>query len=95
MRIRNANWTFDITAYEHDTVKSLQQTIMQELGILDNQKIEFTCRSKVLSAGLTLKQERLESGEIVDVMVRRPDGRFDYYIDSCDQQGGRVLHTNS
>ena len=43
MWIRNANWTFDITEYEHDTVKSLQQTIMQELGILDNQKIEFTC----------------------------------------------------
>ena len=57
-------------------MEGLQQRIILELGIPSYRQLQLTHRLKVLSAGLTLKQEQLESGEIVDVMVRLNDSPF-------------------
>jgi len=76
IRYKNTGRTFDITADEHDTVEGLQQRIVLELGIPGDSSLRLTYRLKVLSTSRTLKQEQLESGETVDVMVRLNDTSF-------------------
>jgi len=65
--------TFDITADENDTVKGLQQRILLQLGIrVRASKVKLTHRLKVLNGNRTLKQEKLESGEILDAVLTTP-----------------------
>jgi len=59
--------TFDITADESDTIEGLKQRILAELG-LSGQLVSLNYRLKVLNDSKTLKQEKLEGGEVLDAV---------------------------
>jgi hypothetical protein len=54
---------------ENDTVEHLKLKILQELDRAP-ETVKLTHRLKVLSNSRTLKEEKLESGEVVDVMLQ-------------------------
>jgi hypothetical protein len=58
----------DITAEETETVESLKQRILVEFGAA-SRMINLTHRLKVLSDSKTLKQENIESGDVLDAMI--------------------------
>jgi hypothetical protein len=62
--------TFEITADENDTVEGLKQRILLELGH-HGEIVKLTHRLKVLSDHKTLKQEMLEGGEVLDVVMSK------------------------
>jgi len=53
---------------ENDTVEALKQRILQEVGNFWR-IVKLTHRLKVLSDEKSLKQEKLESGEVIDVAL--------------------------
>jgi len=60
---------FEITADENDTVEGLKQRILLEMGTRGHSITRLSYRMKVLSDSKTLKQEQLEGGEILDVVI--------------------------
>jgi Ubiquitin family len=69
----------DITAEETETVESLKQRILVEFGT-PGRTVHLTHRLKVLSDSKTLKEENIESGDVLDAAIiqRRSSasGRF-------------------
>jgi hypothetical protein len=60
--------TIDITAEENETVERLKQRILVEFGT-PGRRVNLNHRLKLLTDKKTLKQENIESGDILDAMI--------------------------
>jgi hypothetical protein len=58
--------TFDISADENDTVDGLKQRILLEFR--PAQRVKLSHRLKILDGSRTLKEEKLEGGEVLDAV---------------------------
>jgi len=58
----------DVTAEETESVESLKQRILVEFGAA-GRMLNLTHRLKVLDDNKTLKQENVESGDVLDAVI--------------------------